>query len=186
MAKQKTDEQGILEASLRLFRQKSFHATSMADIAEACGLQKGSLYHYFSSKEELMQKVIALVHGFFNDQVFSIAYDESIEDPIERLDQMLQRTMRIFVDKETGEMLGNVGVETALVIPEFQPIIRAFFDDFFRAVRHVYEHKYPKDVAHELAERAVAEIEGSLVLSRIFEDNHFIMKTHQRLLARLR
>ena len=83
------------------------------------------------------------------------------------------------------EMLGNVGVETALVIPEFQPVIQAFFKDFFNAVKNVYSSKYSENVANELAERAVAEIEGSLLLARIFNDNSFFKTTHKRLVARL-
>lgn len=184
MAKQKVDEATIIKESLKLFRQTSYHTTSMADIAQACGLQKGSLYHYFASKEELMMKVIVSVHNFFKEEVFALAYDESIE-PLLRLDQMFSRATSIFVNKETGEMLGNVGVETALVIPEFQPVIQEFFQDFFNAIRKVYSSKYSDIVANELAERAVAEIEGSLLLARIFNDNNFLKNTHKRLVARL-
>lgn len=184
MAKQKVDEQKIINESLKLFRQKSYHTTSMADIAQACGIQKGSLYHYFASKEELMMKVIANVHSFFREEVFSIAYDNTIE-PLERLDKMFSRTMSIFKDKETGEMTGNVGVETALVIPDFQPVIQDFFQDFFDAIKNVYASKYSDTIANELAERAVAEIEGSLMLARIFSNNTFMQNTHKRLVARL-
>ena len=52
MPRQKVDEKTIIKEALKLFRQKSYHATSMADIALACGLLKGSLYHYFNSKED--------------------------------------------------------------------------------------------------------------------------------------
>ncbi len=184
MAKQKVDQDKVIKESLKLFRQTSYHTTSMADIAEACGIQKGSLYHYFASKEELMMKVIAFVHDFFKEEIFAIAYDESI-DPVVRLDRMFSRADSIFISKETGKMLGNVGVETALVIPEFQPVIQAFFKDFFNAVKKVYSSKYSENVANELAERAVAEIEGSLLLARIFNDNSFFKTTHKRLVARL-
>lgn len=44
----------IREAAIALFQQKGYHATSMQDIADAVGLQKGSLYHYISSKEDLL------------------------------------------------------------------------------------------------------------------------------------
>ena len=66
MAKQKLDEPTIVLEALKLFRSKSYHTTSMADIAKSCGILKGSLYHYFSSKEELMMKVIQMVHDYFH------------------------------------------------------------------------------------------------------------------------
>jgi len=44
----------ILIASAQIIRQKGFQAASMADIAEAVHLQKASLYHHFSSKQEIL------------------------------------------------------------------------------------------------------------------------------------
>ncbi len=35
----------IAEAAVQLFNKKGYHATSMQDIADYVGLQKGSLYH---------------------------------------------------------------------------------------------------------------------------------------------
>ena len=44
----------ILEAAAQIIRQKGFHAASMQDIAEAVSLQKASLYHHVSSKQEIL------------------------------------------------------------------------------------------------------------------------------------
>jgi AcrR family transcriptional regulator len=44
----------ILSAAAQVFSQKGFHATSMQDIAQAVNLQKGSLYHHVSSKQEIL------------------------------------------------------------------------------------------------------------------------------------
>lgn len=49
----------IVAAAIRLFQHKGYHATSMQDIADAVGLQKGSLYHYISGKEDLL---VAIIH----------------------------------------------------------------------------------------------------------------------------
>lgn len=50
--------QQILEAAARIFNEHGFHRTSMADIAAAVGMLKGSLYYYFQSKDELLFEVI--------------------------------------------------------------------------------------------------------------------------------
>ncbi|MGD2158511.1 MAG: TetR/AcrR family transcriptional regulator [Anaerolineales bacterium] len=47
-------EQQILKAAAVIFSQKGFHAASMRDIAEAVRLQKPSLYHHVSSKQEIL------------------------------------------------------------------------------------------------------------------------------------
>lgn len=50
--------QEIIEAAADIFSKKGYHATSMQDIAEAVNLQKASLYHHFSSKQEILLAVL--------------------------------------------------------------------------------------------------------------------------------
>jgi AcrR family transcriptional regulator len=44
----------ILEAAADIISQKGYHAASMQDIAQAVNLQKASLYHHVSSKQEIL------------------------------------------------------------------------------------------------------------------------------------
>jgi len=44
----------ILESAAQIIREKGYHAASMQDIADAVNLQKASLYHHFSSKQEIL------------------------------------------------------------------------------------------------------------------------------------
>jgi AcrR family transcriptional regulator len=44
----------ILQAAAAIFQEKGYHAASMQDIAEAVDLQKGSLYHHVSGKQEIL------------------------------------------------------------------------------------------------------------------------------------
>ena len=53
-----TRKEQVIEAAIHLFRTKGYHATSVQDIADAVGLRKGSLYHYITSKEELLFDII--------------------------------------------------------------------------------------------------------------------------------
>lgn len=50
--------EGIIQAAARIFSEKGYHATSMQDIAEAVNLQKASLYHHFSSKQEILAEIL--------------------------------------------------------------------------------------------------------------------------------
>src|SRR3954454_373680 len=43
----------------RLFAQKGYHGTSIGDIAEALGVQKGSLYAHIASKQDLLYETMA-------------------------------------------------------------------------------------------------------------------------------
>jgi AcrR family transcriptional regulator len=46
--------QELTRAAARLFAERGFHGTSMGDLAEAIGVQKGSLYSLTASKQELL------------------------------------------------------------------------------------------------------------------------------------
>ncbi|MCS6933869.1 MAG: TetR/AcrR family transcriptional regulator [Chitinophagales bacterium] len=184
MPKQKVDEQTIIIEALKLFRKKSYFNTSMSDIADACGLQKGSLYHYFPSKEDLMKRVIKTVHEYFKNNVFHHAYDKNLP-PHKRLENLFRAAEKVFLDEEKGNLLGNMGVETALMAPEFNSLVQRFFLDFFHAIKTIYQDKYGDKIANELAERSVAEIEGSLMFSRVFNDHSYLKNTTKRILKRI-
>lgn len=51
----------IVDIAARLFAERGYHATSIGDLAEATGLQRGGLYHYIGSKEN----VLFLIHERF-------------------------------------------------------------------------------------------------------------------------
>ena len=51
-------KEAILESAAQVFRQKGFHGASMAEIAEAVQLQKASLYHHFSSKQDILLELL--------------------------------------------------------------------------------------------------------------------------------
>ena len=178
--KQKVSVDFILKESLKLFRQKSYHNTSVADIAEACGLLKGSIYHYFPSKEALMHAVIQFVHSYFRDEIFSIAYNEKLS-PQERMEKMFKKSERMLLSDDGGDVMGNVGVETARVIPEFSDEIKEFFAEWIRATEHIFLQITGEYEATKLAEQTVAEIEGAVMMTRIFKDPKFMKNAYERI-----
>lgn len=181
MPKQKVSIDYILKQSLRLFRKKSYHNTSIADIAEACGLLKGSLYHYFPSKEALMSAVIKYAHSYFQKEVFSIAYQENLS-PQEKIELMFKKSQKALLSD--GDIMGNIGVETARVIPEFSDSIRIFFEEWIKSVKTVFSEITNDEDAQKLAEQTVAEFEGAVMMSRIFRDPKFVHNAYERLIDR--
>ena len=52
-----TTRERIIEASLMLFNEKSFAATSLSEIAKEVGIAKGNLTYYFSTKKDLALEI---------------------------------------------------------------------------------------------------------------------------------
>ena len=77
-------EDQVRAAALRLFREKGYHATSMRDIASEVGINKGSLYSYIRSKEDLLIPVFEQAMAVLLAQIEQITADSSLR-PTERL-----------------------------------------------------------------------------------------------------
>lgn len=78
----------ILDASARLFATQGFADTTVRDIADAVEILSGSLYHYFSSKEAILEAVmrefmVDLAHG-----VEQIAASDA--SPTDRFDDLVR------------------------------------------------------------------------------------------------
>jgi TetR/AcrR family transcriptional regulator, cholesterol catabolism regulator len=58
MAESSSRKEQIYRASAKLFAERGYHATSMRDLAQALGVQGGSLYAHISSKEELLWEIV--------------------------------------------------------------------------------------------------------------------------------
>ena len=78
MEKQKT-KQRILDAALELFSTQGFEATSIAQIADAVGVRKASLYSHFDSKQDILDRLIdSIMEGYSKHSVRSLA--DSMDD----------------------------------------------------------------------------------------------------------
>ena len=54
-------KQQILDAALELFSMRGFEATSIAQIAEAVGIRKASLYSHFAGKQDILDALVAQI-----------------------------------------------------------------------------------------------------------------------------
>lgn len=74
----------ILNATMRVIRERGYTATTIDDVCEAAGLTKGSFFHHFKSKEELA--VAAADHfGAVTTEFFKSAPYHRAEDPLDRV-----------------------------------------------------------------------------------------------------
>jgi len=73
----------IFQAAWKLFSEKGFHDTKISEIAKKAGIGKGTVYEYFKSKEELVQKMVIFnLELSYEEIVQSI---EGVDSPEEKL-----------------------------------------------------------------------------------------------------
>jgi len=82
-------EDQVRAVALRLFKEKGYHATSMRDIASEVGINKGSLYAYINTKEDLLIPVFERAMGMLLAQIQAVTADSTLS-PSDRLRRLLR------------------------------------------------------------------------------------------------
>jgi len=91
----------ILSASMKLFSEKGFDKTSMQEIVDESGVSKGSIFHHFNSKEEILTTVI-VNQAKAQDKIIRKWLDE-IESMTGR-EKMIALLDRVFEDTNTDAL----------------------------------------------------------------------------------
>lgn len=86
----------ILDAAAQVIRKKGFHGASMADIAEAVKLQKASLYHHVSSKQEILLALLDRAIEMLTEQIAPLAARSVPAD--EKLREMTRAYLRLLAE----------------------------------------------------------------------------------------
>ena len=84
----------ILQAAARVIRTKGYHATRIQDIADALQMQKGSLYYYISTKEDLLK---GLVEDILEQSVELLGnIQDTKHKPSEKIRLCVESHLRLF------------------------------------------------------------------------------------------
>lgn len=183
MPVKKVEKFDIIKQALNLFRTQGYHKTTMANIGDACGLLKGSVYHYFSSKEDLMREVLEVLRDHYRDKVFIYAYEDS-HSAAERLRILGEKSIEVFVNGEGACLMANIAMETNDVVPEFRKPIRDFFDDWVNALAFIYSDRYSQEAARIFAQESVCAIEGAAMMMRIYNDKSYLLTAHAMIIGK--
>jgi AcrR family transcriptional regulator len=86
----------LTRAAARLFAEKGYHGTSIGDLAQAMGVQKGSLYAHIASKEDLLWQVASEGAAAFHAALDAVP-DEG--PAIDRIRQALRAHLRVVAEQ---------------------------------------------------------------------------------------
>lgn len=109
----------IVEAALKLFASRGYHATGIADILRESGCKRGTLYYYFSSKEELGYAAIDESFRLFAERG-AVSRLRSNEHPIDRLLKLLDDLPSAMKLETTGSLTADVAARMASVHEGFR------------------------------------------------------------------
>jgi TetR/AcrR family fatty acid metabolism transcriptional regulator len=85
----------ILDAAVRVFARKGFHASRVGDIAEDAGVAHGLLYHYFASKDEVLETIFRENWGVLVERIDAVVEsNEPARDQLRHVSAILLRTWK--------------------------------------------------------------------------------------------
>ena len=176
--------QQLLGAAVRVFARKGFHASRVGDIAEEAGVAHGLLYHYFKSKDQVLEAVFHENWSILVARIESVEEtDEPAADQIRHIAAIVLRTwlhlpdvVRVVIQEfgrspELGERIG----ELTLPIDALQRVI----------ARGIERGEFRKDIdpafAATVVYGSIDELLTAWVLGRLPSDEEAVARAEQTL-----
>ncbi len=166
----------LIDAAVRIFHEKGFQKTRIADIVAEAGVAQGTFYLYFKSKEEIF-KDICITHmnrfvKVFKETNILFGGDDDIE---------VKRNIHVFLKKLLEIYRHNVHVSELLFREGpghdglFKELVQKFFTNFVQLVQDYMKRDITPD--HYRAEDAEAL---SVFLFGVFERSAFYFMLMQK------
>lgn len=164
----------LLAVAMRLFWEKGYQSTSVADILRESETNSGSLYHFFATKQDLLIGVLEQYRDDIEPLLLVPAWD-GVADPIERVFALLAGYRRLLVESEyrLGCPIGNIALEIAEPDPAVRQRLVDNFDAWTDAVEACLTESaaFPAHVdTRSVARFALSTMEGGVMLSRAYQE----------------
>ena len=121
----------ILRTAFQLFHEQGFHATGVATIGREAGINPGSLYHFFESKDQLLLQVLEFALTYLAPAVME-PVERRTADPIERVFALLKQYRDGMVQHgcRLGCPIGNLALEVSDGNLEARRLIHRNFENW--------------------------------------------------------
>jgi TetR/AcrR family transcriptional repressor of nem operon len=186
MTKGEQTRRDIVAKAAPLFNQKGFEGTSLADLMQATGLQKGGIYRHFSGKKELAA------------EAFDYAWEKAVRGRLDGVAEVpdcvdrLKKTIDNFVERRAGLVPGGCPLmNTAVEADDGNPVLRArarkalqgWTERLSRiAAEGIKKHEIDRSVTpRQLSELIISSLEGALLISRLQNDEGPLRAMRQHL-----
>ncbi len=167
------DEQETLGGILDVFWRRGWERTSMSDLAQATGVQRGSLYHAYGGKEELFLLAFAIYADKFLAQARAALQGATAEEALRRfLDVTVSNMAR--GRPARGCLTTRTAIESDGVGPRIRARLRRLIDDLRTVITDALSQPHLRASLalepEEAAEMLVTFTRGLAVMGRIYKD----------------
>lgn len=185
MARMHGTKERLIDAAMHLMWADGYGAVSVDRICKAAGVNKGSFYHFFPSKEALTLATIDAIWELAESGFYMPAFDPSLH-PLERINRFAELTHTYHHRRSTSDWkaeqgcpFGNVGAEVGSNDHAIRERVRAVYDAEARYFKNALTEAVAmaaipaQDVA-DSASRLVALHTGLMMHAKVYNDSGWI------------
>ncbi len=179
------NEEEVIDKAVEVFWAKGYEATSMQDLIDAMGIQRGSLYATFGSKQNLFLKSLKRYSVTVVSKLLEIL--ESKPSAIESIELFFSQLVEHLLT--AGELrsclVTNSAIERGLRDEETRQLVlkllNALEDGFYKALQRAKENS---ELPTELDLKVVASyltssMQGLLVMGKVYSDRSVLEGINQ-------
>ncbi len=152
--KKEEKKRKIIDAAIKIFARNGYFNSRVSEIAKEAGVADGTIYIYFSSKEELLSAIF--------DEALQVFVDESkkdleqIEDPIEKLREIVYLHLKYLGANRDLAMVFQIEFRHNIVFME--RLSKTKLGDYFKIIEGVIIEGQQKGYFKELNPRFCAKV----------------------------
>ena len=159
----------IVRAARRLFYERGFEKTSLADLAQQAGVPKGNFYYHFKSKDDVLR---AVLEARLEDVSAALErWAEGLPGPRARLTRFVEMMASERDDLASfGCPMGSMITELGKKREDLQPDARALMDRYVAFCTEQLEALDVDGDPRELALRLMARCQGAVLVAHAYHD----------------
>ncbi|ALJ01567.1 TetR/AcrR family transcriptional regulator [Rufibacter tibetensis] len=150
--KKEIRREGIVVEAAKLFKQKGFAGTSMRDLAEQVKMDAATMYHYISSKDEILKTICFGVADAY------VTHLQEIEDAPLSFTEKLKALVRLHI-----HLMTTKGPEVSVANNDWKFLSEEALQEF-KSLRSQYERKLANLIEQGVAAGELQEVNTSVAL----------------------
>ncbi len=175
--------QRLLESGVELMHERGYTAVGVGELCARAGVNKGSFYYFFPSKQDLALGVIDRIAATTRDPLVEMA--DGSDPPLQRFQDFFrtiylrQKEMRDQAGKMLGCPLGNLALEMSTRDPKLRRKLEEVFGQYLRSFQKVLDQavqrgELPPQDTGRAARSVMALLEGAILMAKTADDPEFL------------
>ena len=187
MGRKSDARERLVAAMAGLVHERGYLAVGVDDVCTAAGVKKGSFYHFFASKRELMLAALDRQKQMAGEHLVAAAFAPDLP-PLQRIERLIETAGRLEASNKTrggrvlGCAFGNLSAQVGGSEPDLTKRVDELLSEFSEIFRDALrEAKKRGDVprttdVNKAADAILAYFEGVLLLARTRNDPSLIRR----------